>query len=389
MTRRLHVVQTIASIAESRGGPTRVIRDLSEALGRAGVRVSLIAGQEAAHDSVLLPPDPALATTELVPIVRRFGWPTQAIAASLARLVRPDEITIVHDNGIWAPWNLSVVAAARRAGLPLVISPHGMLEPWALAYRPVRKQMAWRLYQHRILHSAAGVVATSASEARGIVALVPGSRIVTLPNGVTCAAQPYDRSARDAVMPRTVLYLSRLHPVKNLPGLLTAWAALRDHAVARDWTLRIAGPDETGHRAEIVAQIAALGLGDRVRLDGAIAEIDKAAAFGDADLFILPSFSENFGVVVAEALAHSLPVIASTGTPWAGLATENCGWHVAPDPAALAAALATAMALPPATRRDMGLRGYHLVRRTLGWDGIAAEAIDFYRSLAHEEDGHG
>lgn len=109
-----------------------------------------------------------------------------------------------------------------------------------------------------------------------------------------------------------------------------------------------------------------------------MAEADKAALFATADLFILPSFSENFGIVVAEAMAHGLPVIASHGTPWALLPETGAGWHVAPDPASLASALATAMALPAETRLAMGARGHAHAAQAFGWAGIAGQMLGFY-----------
>ncbi|WP_426166382.1 glycosyltransferase [Sandarakinorhabdus sp. DWP1-3-1] len=361
----MHVVQTIASIAERDGGPARTIRDLCEALARAGARVTLVARHDPARDGALLRPDPALVTTLLVP-----GRLPDFTAA-----IRPLGADIVHDNGLWSLANIAAGTAARRLGLPLLLTPHGMLEPWALAWHRRRKQLAWALYQRRLLAQAELLVATAAPEAAAIAALLPGKPVALVPNGVACPPLP-DRSDRAAAPGRTLLSLSRLHPKKNLPGLVAAWARLAPQFP--DWTLQISGPDEGNHRTALGDQIARLGLGDRVRLTGPVAEADKPALFAAADLFVLPSFSENFGITVTEALAAGVPVVATTGTPWASLATEACGWRAGTDPDSLATALATAMRLSPAERAAMGSRGHALVQRDFGWAPIAARLLDSY-----------
>lgn len=376
MNARLHVIQTVDSIAERHGGPTRTIRDLCEALGRAGARVTLIAGNDPAGPDRLLSPDPALVETMLVPHHGRLPLPRPDLATAIACLAGPN--AILHDNGLWNPANLVATATARKLRLPYVVSPHGMLAPWALAWRRQRKAVAWIAYQRRLLASCAGLVATAPAESADIRARVPARPIATIPNGVAIPAQYPDRGERDPDQERTLLFLSRLHPVKNLPGLLAAWARLAADPRFSRWHLRIAGPDEGGHRADIAALAAGL---PRVSIEPAIAESAKAAAFAAADLFILPSFTENFGIVVAEALAHGVPVIASTGTPWQALMTDRCGWHVAPDPASLFLALEAAMALAPAERRAMGVRGHKLVARDLGWDKIAQRTLAFYTWL--------
>lgn len=375
----LHIVQTVGSIAERSGGPARTIRDLSEALARQGARVTLVAGHDPVHDDALLPPDKALVTTLLVPVRRRYGLPHYDFTTAVAGL--SGKPAVLHDNGIWSPSNIGAAAAARRLGIPLVISPHGMMEPWAMAYRRGRKTVAWSLYQRRILRQARGLCATARSEAGPIRARFPATPVAVIPNGVACPADVPDRRHREAATARTLFYMSRIHPKKNLATLIDAWTGLA--ARFPDWTLRIAGPDELGHSVELQRKIAAMGLQQSVRIEGAVPEAAKAAAFADADLFILPTLSENFGIVVAEALAEGVPAIVSNGAPWESLVTEGCGWFTGTDVASIGAAMAEAMALTPEARRQMGVRGHAHVRRDFGWDGIAARTLAFYQWLLH------
>lgn len=382
MTAPLHVIQTIGSIAERTGGPARTIRDLSEALARQGARVTLVAGHNSVRDDALLPPDPTLVTTLLVPVTRRFGLPWYDFASTIAGLgCGPG--SIVHDNGIWSPSNIAVAGAARRARLPLVISPHGMLDPWAVAYKSGRKKLAWLLYQRRLLDEARGLCATAEREAGPMRARVPGKPIALIANGVACPPEVPDRSVRDTSAARTMFYMSRIHPKKNLTGLIDAWAPLAASTEFAAWTLLIAGPDELDHSAELNAKVDAMGLQGRVRVEGPVPEAAKAAAFAAADVFVLPSFSENFGIVVAEALAQGVPAIVSDGAPWASLATEQCGWFIGTDSASIGGAMAAAMRQSPAERRDMGVRGHAHVKRDFGWDGIAVQTLAYYRWLLY------
>lgn len=173
---------------------------------------------------------------------------------------------------------------------------------------------------------------------------------------------------------RVALFLSRVHPKKGVVELVKAWAL----AAPAGWRLRIAGPDEGRHWAEVARLVSQLGLGSAVDYVGPVAGAHKAALYREADLFVLPTFSENFGLVVAEALAYGLPVITTRGAPWADLETYGCGWWIETGMEPLVPALRAAMALSNAERRAMGERGRVYVRR-YDWDVIAAETLALYR----------
>lgn len=379
----MHVIQTVANLAERIGGPARTLRDLTGAFHRRGVAVSLLASNDRVGDGPLVLPEPGVADVQLLPVERRLGMRTADYAGAVARIAAAASgDVILHDNGIWLPVNWQAADAARRAGMPYVVSPHGTLDPWSIAHRGGRKRIAWRLYQRRVLMRAAGLLATAEQERAAVRARVPERPIAMIPNGVVCPPLP-DQSHRLAATSRTLLFMSRLDPKKNIAGLLESWAAIAADPGFADWTLRIAGPDERGHRADMTALAARLGVTSRVVFDDMIAERDKAATFAATDVFILPSFTENFGIVVTEALSHGVPVIASRGTPWAGLAEQRCGWWAGPDTRELTGAICAALSTEPAERLEMGRRGHAWVTRAFDWDAIAGQMLTYYEWLIH------
>jgi glycosyltransferase involved in cell wall biosynthesis len=176
---------------------------------------------------------------------------------------------------------------------------------------------------------------------------------------------------------RTALFLGRIYPVKGLPMLVKAWARVRP----KGWLLQIAGPDEAGHRAEVEKDVSSAGLGDVISFSGPLEGQAKARAFLDADFFVLPTYSESFGMVVAEALAHGLPVLTTTGAPWPILKERGCGWTVDPTVEGIADGLRKATSLDSATLRTMGVKGRELVAKEFGWECIAKQFVRIYEDL--------
>jgi glycosyltransferase involved in cell wall biosynthesis len=145
--------------------------------------------------------------------------------------------------------------------------------------------------------------------------------------------------------------------------------------------MRLVGPDEEGHRAELIEKVAKAGLSEDWSFEDGLEGEGKWSAMAEADLFILASHSENFGIVVAEALASGTPVITTTGTPWQKIVENGCGWWVDATAAALAGALAEACAITDEERSSMGSRGRDWIAADFGWGGIAENIELFYRDL--------
>ena len=365
----MRVLHTTASVHERHGGPPRTIGALCEGLARRGMAVTLVTQWE---DGENLVPPPELVDTVFAGA--RSATSALAFGRQLRRTVRARRVRLVHDHGVWLPTNAAAAWAARRAGVPLVVTPRGMLEPWALGFNAPKKKLAWAAFQRRALQGAALLHATSEAEYENLRALGLTAPVAVIPNGVHFPP-PAPAPARGARQDRHALFLSRIHPKKGLLDLVRAWAIVRPAG----WTLTIAGPDELGHSAEVRALAAELGLSGAITVQGPTPDAEKWALYGGADLFVLPTYSEYFGVVVAEALAAGVPAITTHGAPWRVLETERCGWWTPTGVEPLAAALREATALPPDTLAAMGARGRRYAAEHLSWDGVAEDMAAAYR----------
>ncbi len=360
----MRILLTINGLDPAEGGTTSAVLQLAGALaashsnGGPDVDIHLAAHTAGGN---LVPPE------HDVPVVflprSRDAWDHHVLA------IEPD---VIHDHGIWLRSNRSVATTARRLGLPRVVSTHGMLAPWARRHHAWRKGLAWGLFQRHDLDTAAAIHATSDAEAADISASGVRAPVVVVPHGVNLPL--HTERAHPGAARRRAVFIGRLHPVKGLPGLIDAWADARPEG----WELVIAGPDAGGHRAALERRRDAAGLQETITFRGLLDEQGRAALLAEADLFVLPSLSENFGVAVAEALAAGVPAIVSRRAPWAAVESARAGWWVEPDAASLAGALRAATRLSDEDRASMGAAGRGLVERDFAWPAVAERMLRVY-----------
>ena len=291
---------------------------------------------------------------------------------SMTQEILAAEPDVVHLHGLWLGISQSVLQAHRRGGIPYVISVHGMLGQVPLSYSPIKKRIARLLFQDACFAEAAALHATSVFEVDEIRAFGLTAPVVRIPNGVdpACVPDPRPRPGRN-----TILSLGRLHRKKGLDVLIDAWARLEPDFP--DWQVALVGPDEGGHAAELQARIDRLGLA-RCRLSGPVYGPARERLMAGAELFALPTRSENFALTVGESLMLEVPVVSSRGAPWPGLETEGCGLWVELGADSFAAALRRMMSLPADARRAMGRRGRAWMLRDFSWPEVAAQTVDAY-----------
>lgn len=375
----LKVAVLVDSIAAEYGGPSYSVRRLWQSAQAAGVDVTVHSTdsfrvRESAQDRALWQP---LACRRWPAVwMKALGYSKEMESGVLSGLVKGSSVLSQH--GLWLHYGRVALNIGRSLGVPVIIHPHGMLEPWALRRSNWKKQMTGRLWEYENLRRASCLRVTSADELRSVRSLNLKNPVALIPHGIDAedyASLP-SRLEAEAMLPalegkRVLLFLSRVHPKKGLPLLLRAW-----HALGRerhDWLLAIAGPDERGHTDDLKLLADEMELSESVAFTGALFGKEKLAAYALADLFVLPSYSENFGVSVAEALSAGLPVVTTTGTPWKGLQERGCGWWTEAALNPLTETLRQALSLSKRELAEMGAKGRQWMKSDYAWERLAAE----------------
>ena len=298
-------------------------------------------------------------------------------APALSQIARASDAAIIHSHGLWMWSDWVASRAARARNLPHIVSPHGMLEPWAMANSARKKQIMWRAFQRRALDNARVLHALCDAEKTAMRALGLTNAIAVIPNGVNLAefADLPDGAIFDAAFPlardrKILLFMARLHPKKGLVPLLHAWRELAP--AFPDWLLVIAGPDENGHRAELENLVAQFGLQRAATFTGMLDGALKRAALARAAAFVLPSFSEGFSIAILEAMACQLPVLLTPECHFDDAVNRGAAVQSEPDAQALAHATRALLERSDEERAQMGARGCALVAEKYTWERVAA-----------------
>ena len=289
------------------------------------------------------------------------------------------QVDVVHNHGMWQMNSVYPAWATRQTGVRLVYSPRGAFSLWAMKHGSGAKRLFWPLFQRQALRQADGFHATAESEYQDIRRLGFRQPVAIIPNGIDLPELP-DRRHSPA---RTLLFLGRVHVVKGLDLLLPAWKMVQE--IYPDWRLVIIGGDDgyhgaTGYLEQIKRQASELGL-KRIHFLGSLYGEQKLQAYRDAELYVLPSYSENFAVTVAEALSMETPAIVSKGAPWSGLTEQGAGWWIDIGVEPLTNCLKDVLSRSPDQLAAMGRRGREWMRRDFSWDGIGIRMAETYRWL--------
>jgi len=364
----------VPSLEEKHGGPSKSVHRLAAALSQLGHDVDLLATQPRGLSSAM--DDGRLHIRQF-----RRGFPAFLCAsAGLRDHLRRQAYDCLHHHALWLRPLHYAGEAARATGAPLVIAPRGMLSDWAWQHRHWKKRLAARYVHPGAFAGAGGWHATSPAEADDIRRRGFSQPICVAPNGVEAPAAEDLAQAHEvwsqlcpAVAARPVaLFYSRFHRKKRLLELIDLWL----DTAPRDWLLLVAGIPQEYTVASLSAYVERhSGQGRIAVFDGS----DRPPPYGVASLFLLPSHTENFGLVVAEAMAWGVPVLVTDTMPWADVPLQNAGWCVSWED--YREALRRALSESPDRLEQRGARARDWVLARYSWDHAARPLVEFYRRL--------
>ncbi len=363
----IRAIHIVPAISEEASGPSYSVVRLCESLIEQGQEVTL-----AVLDWADLPlPPPFLKIFPLGWGPRRLGR-SPAMMQWLSETSRLGLVDLLHNHSLWMMPNAYPGLVAGRQGLPLVVSPRGTLSEWSMHSGSTLKRIFWPLVQKPTLAATSCFHATAESEYADIRRMGFRQPVAIIPNGIDIPNLPPKVSGES----RILLFLGRVHPIKGLDMLLPAWQAVQ--ARFPEWRLRIVGPDNGGYLAKM-QRLAKKLLLERIEFSGALRGEQKWQAYQQADLFVLPTYSENFGISVAEALAAGTPAIVTKGAPWAGLEARGAGWwtDIGLDP--LVACLEDALCRTTDDLNDMGLCGRSWMEENYSWASVGLKMTETYR----------
>lgn len=288
------------------------------------------------------------------------------------KLEKPD---VVHINGIWDPPNFLFQQAAKSLKIKVVISPHGMLEPYILKRNSYKKKLALLLYQKKAIASADYLLTTASSELSNIRKLGFKKPAKIIANGLDISEVKKKGASLSKRPYLNILFLSRIHPKKGIELLIEAVSLLRNEK----FNVIIAGEGDQKYIESLIKLTQLKEVDRKIRFLGGVYGQDKWDLYEQANLFILPTYSENFGIVIIEALAAGVPVITTTGTPWKELDTYNCGWWIDLSVENITNALYEAINTSREELIMMGQRGRKLVEEKYDNKVVAKEMFEFYK----------
>jgi glycosyltransferase involved in cell wall biosynthesis len=364
----MKVLALTTYLSERGGGIPSAILPLYDRLCSKGIEVVLVAADKPAR-----PVKPCIVTFQTVgPRSFGFSW-------ELSRILERESADIVHLHGLWSFGSVAVQLWNWRSEKPFVVSPHGMVDRWALRHQALKKTVAGAAFEWRNLRNAARIHALNESEKKSLETL-GFTDVVTIPNGVNVPARIEVARAEKKI----VLFFGRLHPKKGIAETLVAWSIFqRETRIApEEWRLVIAGWDDGGHLNDLKKIAGKLGISEHVEFFGPIFGAEKEALYASAHALVLASHSEGLPMTVLEAWSHGKPAFLTDQCNLPEGFESGAAFRITTEPDNIAA---TMISVLPDTARllDAGKAARALAIRSFDWDEICHRWVSLYRSL-HE-----
>jgi poly(glycerol-phosphate) alpha-glucosyltransferase len=355
----------VSSVSREAGGLFQSVRGLAKAVASTNTNVEVF-GIRDEKSAVDLQEWQPLSVQTFRPRLRAWGYSNQLVPAMLSA-----NLDVLSVHGLWKYCSVGSQRWHSRTGRPYVVHPHGMIESWALQNARWKKRIAAELYENQHLRRAACLRALSDAEARSIRAYGLRNPICVIPNGIDLPDLSSGEAKTQAQNQKTLLYLGRLHPKKNLANLIRAWNATfnSQRGSGERWVLAIAGWDQARHESEL-KQIAAAA---SVVFLGPQFGAEKSECYRTCDAFILPSLSEGLPMTVLEAWSYAKPVLMTAECNLPEGFAAGAALPIGTSPEEIADGLRKLVQMSDDDRVAMGARGRDLVGKNFSWSEIGEQ----------------
>ncbi|MDJ0674833.1 MAG: glycosyltransferase [Calothrix sp. MO_167.B42] len=375
-------------IGATYGGTSKIVTELIQGIGRPGVTVDLVTTDANGSENLDVPLN--VWIPEKCYRIQYFNcwhWNDFIFSPSLVSWLANHVIDyeLVHTHTIFAPLILFSQWICKFHHIPYIVTPHGMLESWALSYKAWKKQMYYALFENRTLKQSSTIQATASSEVDNIKSLGLNTPIVFIPNGIHC--HEFENLPEPEIFyqnfPATrnktlILFLGRIDPKKGLDLLAPAFAKV--HEKFPETHLVIAGPDSIGFLPTVKNYFTQASCLDAVTFTGMLTGELKFAALTAASLYVAPSYSEGFSMSVLEGMASGLTCVITTGCNFPEAAAAQAAHMVDIDADAIANALIQCLSNPQSAKA-MGDRARDFICQNYTWEHAAEKLIQVYRAI--------
>lgn len=355
---------------KNEGGPSRSVPILAKGLSEIGCDTILMT-RETANMNFHVLEEGSNVHIIVLPYSIRYD--------ELEKTILAGHYDVIHIQCIWTPIYHQVIKIARKHGIKYIITPRGTLEPWSMSKKRLKKCLAMMLYQRSDLHHADAILATADLEAQHIRELGFKNPIAIIPNGIDISEYRCRPVITKNKVKKQLLFLSRIHEKKGLELLISAWETLQSKYP--DWNVLIAGNGEKQYIQQLRKIINEKSLENSIRIVPPVFGEEKRELYSESSLFVLPSYSENFGMVIAEAMSCGVPVITTTGTPWEELNKMGIGWCINLSVENLIEAIDNALSLGCDQLFDLGQKCHDYVANKYQYIKVAENNLVLYRWL--------
>lgn len=381
----MKILTFLTNIDQTKGGPSRSVPMFVRGLALEGVDVTLMVIKSG--DMNLHALDGTTAKVHLLE--------PNYTKKNLEEFVAAEKFDVIHGQCIWEPLFHQMRLVADKFNIPFILTPRGTLEPWSLQQKRWKKRIARWLYQDADLKHCACIYTTAEMEAQHIRELGFKNPMCIIPNGIETEGYPCRKDPSS--VKKQILFLSRVHPKKGIEVLIDAFSKLSNEFP--EWIVTIVGNGEEAYRSELISKISNMGLAGRIQLLQPVFGAAKTQLYQESSLFCLPSYSENFGMVIAEALSCGVPAITTNGTPWQ-LLNGDCttmgasldmlgedkrtGWCIDLSIENLEMTLREAMSMDSKALFDMGQRGSRMVNENFNYRSVAKKNKALYEWILEQ-----